>query len=238
MLTICSVSYYSKPYLELNQNILGKEYPWLIVQNDTEENLPDSFVVEKGENAVKGAGNIGYGSFSHASGLNYLIRQVKTRYALLVDPDFFIFRPLAQILEHMDKHGLEFFGAPYFPSERKRVFEFPTAFCMFIDLSKVGNELDFTPSGDFEWAGDTGYKVYEKYKPTSKYGIAYPSFLCKKQYGIKHDFEEYAWHEKIFGVHTHMKVHLRSKMERETRAATQLGVVKKIAKRTYNDFTV
>jgi hypothetical protein len=150
----------------------------------------------------------------------------------------------------MESKDLTFFGAPYPPSPKEHIMDFPVAFCMFINMERVGQDLDFMPSGQSGWASDTGFKIYQKYKqPMEKWGIALPTgtqnpkyktttLSIDMKYGIKHDFDEYWWRDKLFGVHAHMKVHLRTPEERRQRTKMQLKTVKNIIERARHDFLI
>ncbi len=161
-LTICSVSYKSGAYLELNREItrtLNPESPhrWLIAEN-TPEDLPyrlelssdPRFTVIQGPEPIERPKALkATASYHHASALNLLISQVNTRYALVLDPDFFVVRPqwIQQVLSHMQTQNLAFFGAPWFPLYLTKYRYFPCVHCMFIDLEKVDKaQLDFNPA--------------------------------------------------------------------------------------------
>ena len=91
----------------------------------------------------------GRGSYHHAAALNMAIRQVKTRYALVIDPDLFVVRRdwIAACLEHVRKRGLTFFGAPWHPRWYRKWRDFPCVHFLLIDLAQApADELDFTPA--------------------------------------------------------------------------------------------
>ncbi|HXG08252.1 MAG TPA: hypothetical protein VNK04_00520 [Gemmataceae bacterium] len=91
---------------------------------------------------------VNHTSYQHGEGLNRALRHVRSRWALLLDPDFCIVVPewCTLIPEYMEREGLAFFGAPYHPGLYKKYRYFPCAICMFIDLEKVPREdLDFCP---------------------------------------------------------------------------------------------
>jgi hypothetical protein len=99
----------------------------------------------------------------HAMGLNNLVEHINTRYVLISDPDFFVFQPLDDIIEHMNKNNLAFFGAPYHPevidvnleknwhcsiqyNEQGEYIQLPTCWHTIIDLEKFDkNNIDFYP---------------------------------------------------------------------------------------------
>lgn len=88
------------------------------------------------------------GSYQHAAAINSMLKEVTTRYVLVMDPDFFIVRPnwIAETLAHMQRNKLAWFGAPFFADEYMRYRYFPSIICSLIDLEQVDqNAIDFSP---------------------------------------------------------------------------------------------
>jgi len=146
-------------YLELNRKITRALNPknrsiWNVVNNNPnskykiQANPPDLLVfngIEFDPNKARPT------SYHHSTGLNKAIRLVKTRFALILDPDFYIVRKnwISEIIEHMKINGLAFFGAPINPRYSKNYRYFPGVNCMFIDLKHIRMEtLDFRPGQD------------------------------------------------------------------------------------------
>ncbi len=77
-------------------------------------------------------------SYHHAEALSLALEQVKTRYAVVVDPDFYVIRPdwIAAVLEHMDAAGLAAFGAPWSPRWYQKFRGFPCTHLMVLDLER------------------------------------------------------------------------------------------------------
>lgn len=91
----------------------------------------------------------GRGSYHHAAALNLAILQVKTRYALVLDPDLFVLYRgwIGECLEHMRRRDLVFFGVPWHPRWYRKWRDFPCVHFLLIDLAKApAAELDFTPA--------------------------------------------------------------------------------------------
>jgi glycosyltransferase involved in cell wall biosynthesis len=155
-LTICTVSYQSASLLDLNLTLTSKlnpaaRYRWLVVDNhdDFLHEAAHDFQLIKGDPCVN-QGKL-RGSYHHAQALNKALNYASTRYLLALDPDFFILREnwIEDVLAHMDKNDLSFWGAPYYPDLNWKRRYFPTVSCMLIDLKKVARaELDFTPELD------------------------------------------------------------------------------------------
>ncbi|MBK9779887.1 MAG: hypothetical protein IPP55_07540 [Anaerolineales bacterium] len=158
-LTICSVSYRSASLLDLNLSLTRDLNPtanfhWLLVDNNND------FLDRKPQDAQTvqlltgdSCHNRGHfrGSYHHALALNKALGVVSTRYLLVIDPDFFIFRKnwIKDVLNYMAKKELSFWGAPYYPDLAWKRRYFPTVSCMLIDLERVfKKDLDFTPELD------------------------------------------------------------------------------------------
>lgn len=159
MLTICTVSYRSASLLDLNLSLTRELNPaanfhWLIMDNnnDFHGRAPaDAQPVQlfQGDACVN-QGKL-RGSYHHAQALNKALQFVSTRYLMVIDPDFFIFRRnwVNEVLAHMSANDLSFWGAPYYPDLTWKRRYFPTVSCMVIDLEKTGRQhLDFTPELD------------------------------------------------------------------------------------------
>ena len=121
-------------------------------------------------------------SYQHASALNLCLKEVKTRFVLILDNDFYVIYPewLREALNHMIKNNLAFLGAPYYPKDYRKIRYFPaTDFCMFVDLEKVPlDTLDFTP--DF---GRTGDNRKTKKRKTNLFNLG----IRKRNIGTSHD---------------------------------------------------
>jgi len=78
-------------------------------------------------------------SYHHAAGLNLALENVRTRYAVVIDPDLYVVRPnwLREVIQHMADHDLAVFGAPWNPRWYQKFRYFPCTHLMVIDLQKV-----------------------------------------------------------------------------------------------------
>jgi hypothetical protein len=155
-LTICSVSFRSASYLKLNRQLTVALNPraawkWIVVEN-TPEAAAGRLGREEGFTVLDGlpqtfAGPAS-GSYHHGTALNLSLPKIETRFALFLDPDFYIVRPewMREVIQHMTENGLAFFGAPWHPRWIQKYRYFPCVQCMFVDLEKVDiREFDFTP---------------------------------------------------------------------------------------------
>ncbi|HEY0220782.1 MAG TPA: hypothetical protein VGC58_01010, partial [Candidatus Paceibacterota bacterium] len=128
-------------------------------------------------------GDVAGASYHHASGLNLALKEVKTRFVLILDPDFFIIRKnwIEDVLEYMTKNELVFFGAPYNPKRYMKYRYFPCIHCMFIDLDKVSkSSLDFSPQYDKAILSSGREKV--KQTQSSNLGFLYKFFNTIKNH--------------------------------------------------------
>ncbi len=162
-LTVCSVSFQSAFFLKWNWELCrklnpGAGYSWIVADNtpasvreawDVDD--PD-FTVVPGVDGSRFTGACAPG-LHHGEALNRSLRLVKTRFALIIDPDFYIVRPewVKGIPAYMKKNNLSLFGAPWNPRWYMKPRYFPAcSHCLFIDLEKIPvGSFDFKPSGRF-----------------------------------------------------------------------------------------
>lgn len=161
-LTICSVyhSLESRKLLELNGTLLDaiNENPkitWLVADNAQAGSVEpiDSrrFIRVPGVSRDDLAPDIipqSRGSFQHATAVNALLKRVETRFALILDNDFYIVRRnwIADVLAHIEREELVFFGSTWHPKYYTKYRYFPSVHCFFVDLARVDRAtLDFRP---------------------------------------------------------------------------------------------
>ena len=179
-LTIVSVYHneLSKRLLELNGEFTrtmnpGSDFVWLVG-----DNTPQNFLPKIDENIFTIVPNKedyhGLGSHQHAGAINKCLKEVKTRFVLSLDSDFYIVRNewINDVLGYMKARGLAFFGVTYHTQDYPKYRYFPSVVCMFVDLEKVPLEtLDFTPQMEFKKTGqvirtekdrETKKKVFRK----------------------------------------------------------------------------
>jgi hypothetical protein len=206
-LTVISVYHHnlSKGLIELNRELAermnpSQEWIWLVGDNS-----PSSLGIQINKDKFKIVPNVdrthfpeekygpGWPSHHHASALNKCATEIRTRFALFLDNDFFVIRPewVGDTMRYMQENNIAFLGAPYYPRDYCKFRYFPgPAFCLFVDLEKIPVEtLDFTPEFDegsfkkiskqehnflplfnfgvrrrvINTSHDTGYKLYKRY---------------------------------------------------------------------------
>ena len=159
-ITLCSVSFNSRPWLELNWQLAHRRNPatridWLIAENSPPQAPLRLLPNESRFRVVPGAAferrAYGSGSYHHGRGMNRTLPHIATRFALFCDPDFFIVREnwIHAVIQHMTEHGIGILGVPWHPRWTHKVRYFPCVHCMFVDLEVTPVEtLDFTPDID------------------------------------------------------------------------------------------
>jgi hypothetical protein len=157
----------SKALLELNYELIraknpGKTLPWVVADNTPpgmHETIDEKkFILVPGARALEPEHIDGYHhgktpSCEHGVVLNNFHNYVNTRFALIVDNDFFIVREhwIDDMLEHMDKEGLTFFGSPFHPRYYHKLRYFPCPQLFFIDTKNMPmSSLNFKPRCDFK----------------------------------------------------------------------------------------
>ena len=172
-LTICSVVFDDRWHLDLNWDLCRRLNPgvqarWLVVENKPKQPhdaivlpvAPTYDVVEGVDPSDDPQEAARRSSFHHGRGLNVAGRHVKTRYALYLDPDCYMLRPnwLVDVLQHMQRRNLAFFGIPYAPQWFRKPRYFPSAVCLVIDTHQVPlTTVDFQPV-----TGDVPYTLGER----------------------------------------------------------------------------
>lgn len=79
------------------------------------------------------------GSYLHAAGLNTALRASKTRFSIIVDPDFYVVQEnwIETIVNRMQAEDLALFGAPWNPRWHQKYRGFPCTHLMAIDHEKI-----------------------------------------------------------------------------------------------------
>lgn len=153
-LSILTVNWNSSEYLNTNiEHIVhynGFIPNWIAVDNsDNPDNLDERFTVIPGirQNTwdPNEHRNILCGSIHHSLGIHAGLPHIgNPNYLLVLDPDFYICRPLESILKEMQENNYAFMGAAYSNKLKPLYDKFPAAFCMFIDLNQIDiNQLNF-----------------------------------------------------------------------------------------------
>lgn len=134
----------------------GTGVRWLIVDNDggavaehlAQHGTPSDVRVMRGIESAAMTGEFARASYHHAAALNAAMSEVRTRFILILDPDFYIIRRgwVDDVTRNMKATGAAFFGVPWHPSWYGKYRHFPCVHCMFVDTSWVpARNLDFTP---------------------------------------------------------------------------------------------
>jgi hypothetical protein len=174
-LTICTVSNRGSVFVEHNVALAralneGNEPTWIVVENAQSEPIHEfgsrSVVAVRGPAPDRTHGERARGSYHHAAGLQRALDLTESRFVLVLDPDFYIVREqwVTDVICHMDRLALAFFGVPWHPRWIGKARYFPAPHCLFIDTERVPRSLiDFTPEISSprragEGAGETGFR--------------------------------------------------------------------------------
>lgn len=155
-LTICTVSFGHEELIEMNARLAARlnpdfcsEVAWWVADNAADGALERSGISHPAIQVRPGSSDTSLGaSHHHALAMNALVAQVRSRFLLVLDPDFYLLAPgwVDRVLSHMVEADLAFFGAPWHPRYTRSYRYFPAVHCMFVDLSKVdAAALDFRP---------------------------------------------------------------------------------------------
>jgi hypothetical protein len=143
----------------LNQNLLltsklNKKctFEWIVTENTPldeqvlEPTLSEGFRVIQGVD--KPSQYYAPASYHHGLGLNKALEFVRTRYLLVLDPDFFITRKeaLYEMIMYMKERNISLLGVPWHPRNSSKYRDFPCLHCLMIDTFKIEkSSIDFRP---------------------------------------------------------------------------------------------
>lgn len=166
-LTLVSVKYGSNDWLLANIKLSqalnpNQPYEWLVVNNDDDATFTEQARAVRVLPGVKKTPSTDRGSYHHAAAIMSALPEVKTRFLLLLDHDFFVIRAnwMLEILTHMQVKKLAFFGSTWHPKWSYQYRYFPSVHFMLIDLDQIPLEkLDFLPDiGGGWWDNLISYK--------------------------------------------------------------------------------
>jgi len=176
-ITICSVYHdlASKNFLNLNRELTEKlnphtEFEWIAADN-TMPDYPEKhklnctkFSIIKGINLLnilevpswprnRAITEKNIAGWQHGEALNKAMKHVSSRFAIFLDNNCYIIRPnwITDVINHMKKNNLTFFGPPPDPMRSIHYKYFPNPHqCFFVDFDKVKKEdLDFSPDMEY-----------------------------------------------------------------------------------------
>lgn len=196
---------------------LHPNHDWFVVCNDGDKTLGDEFVLIDGVSMPSDGPSSSLTnkhSMHHALALNAGCEFISNywtdnRYLLICDPDFFVIPDHSDVIDHMGRNDLTFFGAPYWPDGKKRAIQdFPVAFCMYVDTWRVEYfNWNFCPVYDDKTYKDTGFMVYSKYHHIKS---CFETLVPHGKLGIRGaSVDVYDWGSEKFGLHVHAKLHLK-----------------------------
>ena len=167
-LTICSVCYKSYLFIWENIKLTGKlnaNSPYAIHWRIS-DNTP---IAERLGNAEKHAQMIvncqkrttlewlegfdpamfaGNDSLHHSAALNFLLKEVQTRYLLIIDPDFFALTPhwISTFIDQIQSTKIGVIGAPVNPKWHMTQRSSPAVYFLLVDRTAIDiTQIDFSP---------------------------------------------------------------------------------------------
>jgi hypothetical protein len=160
-LTICtSVMPADLSFVHLNWQLISQlndveGWKWLVIDNSEEperlhlKSWDDRVEVMDGVETNRTLPEWCQGSYHHAGAFNKALHSIESRFALFLDPDFYIVRPhwIADLTSYMQSKGLAILGVPWHPKWYKKYRYFPCAHALLVDLSQISTDMiDFTPA--------------------------------------------------------------------------------------------
>jgi hypothetical protein len=155
-LTICTVSFHHAAHLRLNIDLTARLNPsadirWIVAENTPvgselrlAERIAPNVDVLPTEAVVPAQGS--KGRHYHIAALHEAIARARTRYMLILDPDFYAIRPnwYAELVARMQVHNLSLFGAPWNPRHPRKYRYFPCVHFTLVDRDAFA-EKPYTP---------------------------------------------------------------------------------------------
>ncbi len=152
-LTIVSVVFDNPWLIARNIELTGNLNPqfegrWIVVDNSPAGDLRLDGAVEIMPGVPRPRAP-DKGSTHHALALHKALAGVRTRYALLLDHDFYVLRPgwISELLAHVGERGIAFFGSAWNPRWVHQYSGFPSLHFLLVDLERIPVAgIDLTPA--------------------------------------------------------------------------------------------
>lgn len=202
-LSIISVAFPDSGLLQKNVELTKHLNPklkcrWICVDNTPQSNLSISAAYVEILPGIPRLRSRDLGSLHHAMALEKALQEVRTRFVLLMDPDFYVLRKdwISTLLSHVSKREIGIFGAVWNPRWFYQYRGFPSVHFMLIDLDRIPlAHLDLKPliSTDRWWqiinrdstpwpsvlrdtlkaqrCRDTGWQLYRRYHRDPDIGV-------------------------------------------------------------------
>ena len=154
-LSIISVVFGEAQYWRANLDLTrrlnpGGGFHWFVVDNSDPRVLAGSHGADVTVlDGVPRPVSRDLGSAHHAMAIHRAFQQVRTRYVLILDHDFYVVAAnwIETLLVHARRNGLAFFGAPWHPRWHYQYRGFPAVHFMLVDLEQAPlATLDFSPA--------------------------------------------------------------------------------------------
>lgn len=217
-LNIYTCNWYSGHFLEANYKLIKQLNPdlkfrWLICNHN-----PPGYndIVNHEEYVIFDKKNYdnNIGSISHGKGMNYLFRQainlkLDAYYHLTLDPDFYLFRPVKNLINKIIDLNIDILGAAYVfqPSRNFKLLYYPTVFCELFNGSSVDIlKLDFTSLITTKgWRQKYGFIPEVSHKIWIKMRDGYYKYHTINGISDTNSVDIYRDDEHLFGIHIHAR---------------------------------
>ncbi len=152
-LSIVSVAFPDSGFLEKNLRLTNHLNPrfkgrWIVVDNTPKSDLHLSGANVDILPGVPRMRSRDLGSLHHAASLEKALREVRTRFVLFMDPDFYVLRKdwIATLLSHVRECEIGIFGSVWNPRWFYQYRDFPSVHFMLIDLERIPvTQIDLKP---------------------------------------------------------------------------------------------
>ena len=242
LINLYSCSWCSGHFLELNYRLIKSinpdlDFRWIICNQSPpvyrDIIIHPEYIIYERENELKGEYIYGMASVSHGNGLNFLFQKAKdleADYHLVIDPDFYCFRPIQEIANTMRDRDINMMGVGY--PNRFRMFKyiFTCASCAMFTMYRNLNMMDLDFSADLHLTPPVG----DILDPTGlRRDVGYKIMLRAldgqfSQYNINNNMmtnngDVYYEGNHLFGIHVHsFREHNADRMGQSDNSLTTL----------------
>ncbi len=197
-LTVCTVCYNSASEIIHNVELAERLNPedslrWIVTENSPQESTERLTAVSGNVTLLPSIPRTHTPHFHHTIGLTRAILEARTRFILVIDPDFFIVMPewLRALVGHMRSRELAMLGVPWHPLRTDKYRYFPAVHCTLFDTQYLAKErIDFKPDypdGDEDPNWPNGFVEHGNYfsiSPVSRVVTALGFFRHRRTFYI------------------------------------------------------
>jgi hypothetical protein len=182
-LTVCTVSFHSAPFVMTNIRLTSKLNPrisvkWIVAENSPANSLhkmpsKSSCALEPDVHVIDGVEGSHIPTYHHSLALLKCVEQARTRFILVLDPDFFVIKSdwVRIVTQYMRECELAILGVPWHPRHDKYRYFPAVHFCLFDTQRFAKGEIDFRPDypdGDNDTNWPCGRDAHRRYFAKSR----------------------------------------------------------------------